>query len=83
MLSANDYQKAMDSQMACNLMALVNSLAEVLPRIKEESDGVTDMINTHPIVRMYAEQIMFLSAQCDYSHAYNVCDEKSKGGISK
>jgi len=80
MLTAKDYQAALDVQDACNLSGVVHSFAEVLPRIREEAND-TDKINRHPISVMYASKIAHLS-ECDVlrrvNHAYDVCKEKAK-----
>lgn len=74
-----DYQKAIHSQSACNVSGLVKSLAEVLDRIWEEAREQkkgTDFVNQHPITRLYAEQISFLSQSRDWIEAYKICEEK-------
>lgn len=64
-LRRSDYQRALDSQSACNLGAIVKALASVVDRIwateRAFKCGGTDWVNTHPIMRLYAEQISHLS----------------------
>jgi hypothetical protein len=63
MLTTKDYEFAMLSQGAVNLSGLVRSLAEVTERIWAEAHAKgqgTEYVNTHPIVRLYVEQITFL-----------------------
>ncbi len=76
-LTSKDYTDAIHSQNACNLSGIVHSLSRVLPAIWEDSNG-TEEVNNHPIVRMYAEQIAFLSSGIEYSNAYNICDCRAK-----
>jgi hypothetical protein len=71
-LTPRDYQTALDSQSACNLTGLVNSLLRVLPAIWAECDN-TDAVNNHPITRLYAEQIAHLSSDIEYQSAFSIC----------
>lgn len=80
----NIYQNALDSQTACNLLAVVNRFATDLKSIREmvaANNGGTDEINQHPVCRLYAEQIAHLSGagMCtnsgSYKEAYNLCQE--------
>jgi len=73
-LTKEDYERALLSQSACNLSGIVHGLSEVLPRIWEESNGTAET-NEHPIVRLYAEQIMHLSTRRDYFEADKLCRE--------
>jgi hypothetical protein len=64
MLTKRDYQYAIYAQSACNLSGIVNSFAEMLPRIWEEARAKgqgTEYVNCHPISRLFAEQIAHLS----------------------
>jgi hypothetical protein len=74
------YQMALVSQSACNLSGLVHSLAYSLELIWEEANEQgkgTDYVNSHPIVRLYLEQMSFL-CRSDYSESYRACLERSK-----
>ena len=74
------YEMALLSQGACNLSGLAHSLAEAMELIWEEAgeNGQgTDYVNTHPIVRLYLEQMNFL-CQMDYSESCRACLERSK-----
>lgn len=80
----NMYRKAILSQSACNVSGLVHDLANLMDEIwKEEKEvgGGTEFVNTHPVVRLFAEQISFLAVKennyRDYSEAYKICQEKS------
>ena len=79
-LTALDYKRAIDSQSACNLSGLVHSLAEVMPRITEVTNG-TEERNNHPIVRLYVAQMAYLSGGTDnhedYARAFSFCNEQS------
>lgn len=59
MITKHDYQKALDSQSACNLPALVKAWAEVQTRIAEECHSTYGR-NIHPINRLYLEQALYL-----------------------
>ncbi len=73
MLTKDDYQNALWSQDACNLSGIVRSFHLMLERVWEEARAKgegTDYVNSHPVSRLFAEQIMHLSKGCDYSDAY-------------
>ena|SRR5210317_1086581 len=70
--SQRDYQNAIHSQSACNLTGLINELSRVLPAIWAEC-GDTDAVNSHPIVKLYAEQIAHLSRDIEYPSAHSIC----------
>jgi hypothetical protein len=59
-LTIHDYQRALDVQSACNLTAVAHSYAGVMSKILANSKNTTEA-NRHPIARLYAEQISFLS----------------------
>ena len=74
------YEMALLSQSACNLSGLVHSLAEAMELLWEEANEQgkgTDYVNSHPIVRLYMEQMSFL-CRADYSASYRTCIERSK-----
>lgn len=74
------YEMALLSQSACNLSGLVHSLAYAVELIWEEARAQgqgTDYVNSHPIVRLYVEQMTFL-CKSDYSASYRACLERSK-----
>ena len=74
------YKMALLSQGACNLSGLAHSLAEAVELIWEEATEQgqgTDYVNSHPIVRLYVEQMSFL-CRADYSASYRICLERSK-----
>jgi hypothetical protein len=74
------YEMALLSQSASNLSGLVNSLAYAMELIWEEARNQgqgTDYVNTHPIVRLYVEQMSYL-CRADYWASYRTCIESSK-----
>jgi len=84
MLTKRDYQDALDVQSACNLSGVINSFVRVLERVRAEVQG-TDAINKHPICRLYAEQIIYLTGggssnnSESYNDAYVIAEQKSNG----
>jgi len=80
-LTANDYQAALDVQSACNLSGVVHSFSAVIKRVWDEANALgkgTDWVNSHPICRLYAEQIAYLASKTDYFDASKECREKAK-----
>lgn len=85
MVDKKEYQNALMVQGAANVSGVVYSLAKVLPKIWEEARELgrgTDYVNGHPIVRLYAEQIIYLSgggsgSSESYEWAYDIAEEKS------
>jgi hypothetical protein len=68
---------ALRVQDACNLQAIVRTLAEHLPAIAADG-GSTDAINHHPVVQLFMAKLMDLSglglADLDvYGPAYRAC----------
>ena len=80
-LTPKDYADAILVQDACNLSGVVHSLAELLPRIREEPDCTgTDFVNQHPIVVMYVNKLSSLSGAENglaFSTAYDECKKRS------
>lgn len=64
-----DYAMALQSQDAVNAFALINSLAEVAPRVRAVAPAGDDFIR-HPIVKLYLEQLYSLSG---YGSGYADC----------
>ena len=59
-LLKTDFENAIHSQSACNLSGLLYSFSDVMQRIRNEAklkNKGTDWINSHPICRLYAEQV--------------------------
>jgi hypothetical protein len=84
MLSKNHFQNAIDAQSAVNLSGITQSLSNTMPHIWEEARAAghgTEWVNKHPICRLYAEQICFLSGGGgtidgdSYRVAYNQVEE--------
>lgn len=81
-----EYQFALDSQMACNSSGLIKHLAGALDHIWEEARAKgqgTDYVNKHPIVVLYLEQLCHLSgvtlSHPAYDMSYNICKEEAEG----
>jgi len=84
MLTKKHFQQALDVQFACNLSGIVQSFSKTLDHIWEEARACghgTDWVNKHPICRLYAEQIAYLSGGGStmdgnsYREAYNTVEE--------
>lgn len=87
--SADDYRRALDAQHACNLSGIVRSFARVTEKLWAQAKALgkgTEFVNRHPISRLYAEQIAYLSSGAgvddheSYSAAYDVCTDAAEGG---
>ena len=79
------YQNALDVQSASNLSGVVLQFARDMRQINAEvraSGGGTDQVNTHPVCRLYAEQIAWLTgagaceSQATYRRAHDACQRK-------
>ena len=79
------YQNALHVQSASNLSGVVLQFARDMARINEEvraEGGGTDQANRHPVCRLYAEQIAWLTGagRCDshatYVRAHDACQRK-------
>src|SRR5688572_26104440 len=89
LLTRDDYQSAIDVQNACNLSGIVQSFAYAMPRIWNVARTLgygTDWVNTHPLCRMYANQIVFLSSATgigysDFRDASEFCNAVNSGTI--
>ena len=80
LLSKEDYQNAIDSQNACNLSGIVFEFAKAMQKICNEASKNghgTEWKNTHPIARLYAEQISFLTGKKDWMEAMNECEKNA------
>lgn len=58
MITAKDYQDAINVQNACNLAGPAQSLAEIIKRIETDS---TDSRNQHPIVKLFVYKMFILA----------------------
>ena len=79
LLSSHDYQCAVWSQNACNLSGIVFEFERIMHKICREAELFghgTEWKNTHPIARLYAEQIAHLTSARDYSDAARHCEER-------
>ena len=82
MLNKRDYQDAIYSQGAVNAGALVKSLAKSVDGMWDEARAQgkgADYVNTHPIMRLFAEQIGYLSSGRNYYDANTFCQEIADG----
>jgi len=88
-LTPHDYQMALHAQSACNLSGVVFEFAKAMQKICNESfeaGHATDWRNTHPIARLYAEQIAHLASgggmiqggAIDYGEAHAECEAPEK-----
>lgn len=85
----NIYRTALEVQDASNLSGVVYQFARDMKIICEEvrrnGDG-TDAVNHHPVCRLYAEQIAWLTGagSCSdnrsYRHAYEDCQRQAEEG---
>jgi hypothetical protein len=84
-MTMNMYQNALDAQSASNLSGVVLQFARDMRRINEEvraQGGGTDQANKHPVCRLYAEQIAWLTGAggCvdteTYRKAHDACRRK-------
>lgn len=74
------YKTALLSQGAVNVSGLVHSLSEMMGELRREArerGQGTDYVNRHPVVRLFAEQIMHLTCSRDYFEAHRICEEKA------
>lgn len=76
-------QSALDVQSACNLSGVARSFGEVMMALRAlpECTG-TEWANHHPVARLFAEQIVYLTGGNDfesYSKAYDACTELAAG----
>jgi len=73
-------EKALDIQSASNISGIIFSFADIMKRIckeRQKHNYGTDWVNKHPIVRMFAIQIVFLTDKVNYDKAYSICEKKS------
>lgn len=71
-------QTALDVQSACNLSGVVRSFAEITMWMRTDLHLGTDACNTHPVSRLFAEQISHLTGAGvgdheTYRKAYDEC----------
>lgn len=80
-------QAALDVQSAVNLSGVVRSFAEITSWMRTELKLDTRGCNQHPISRLFAEQITWLTVGVSivhdgenrYDKAYDWCDRTAKG----
>ena len=79
------YQNALDVQSASNLSGVVLQFARDMKQINEQvraAGGGTEQVNKHPVCRLYAEQIAWLTgAGCcgnsdTYRQAHDACGRR-------
>jgi hypothetical protein len=71
-------QSALDVQFACNLSGVVRTFAELVSWMRTDLHFDTPTCNTHPVCRLFAEQITYLTSgtsgdNVTYSVAYEWC----------
>jgi hypothetical protein len=74
-LNVNDYQHAMNSQSAPNVVAIVNHLHRTVMKMRKMP---TTELQNHPILKMYAVQLEYLTHKKSYAEASLECEDKSK-----
>jgi hypothetical protein len=81
------YKNALQVQDASNISGVVFQFAKDMLQILAEvrsTGGGTNQVNTHPVARMYAEQIAWLtkagtcSSHSTYRRALHLCQQKVK-----
>jgi len=78
-MEARFFKDALTVQDASNLSGVVFSFAEAMKAICQEAQQNnlgTDWKNNHPVARLFAEQIYFLTRGKDYFDATRECQEK-------
>lgn len=76
----NIYKLALQSQTACNLSGLAFDMKRIAEEIWKEEEvrkGGTQAFNNHPVMRLFAEQIYFLTQTRSWEEAYKICQEKA------
>ena len=83
----NIYRNALEAQNASNLSGVVFQFAKDMLQILAEvrsAGGGTNQVNKHPVARLYAEQIAWLSgagtcsSHSSYRRALDLCQQKAK-----
>ena len=72
-----DYEKAMTSQNACNASGLIHAMVEVTEKIWVEARLLgkgTEYVNSHPILRLYIEQLQHLNKTSYHDAHSHVAD---------
>lgn len=85
-LTVADYQTAIDAQAACSLSAIVRCLADMMPKIWQEArdSGMgTDWVNQHPICRLFAEQIWFLTGAASNMSEFRDAWDEAEAAITQ
>ena len=80
------YQNALNVQSASNLSGVVLQFARDMKRINEKvraAGGGTEQVNKHPVCRLYAEQIAWLTGAGSgdtetYRQAHDACRRKAE-----
>ena len=81
------YRNALEAQGASNLSGILFQFAKDMLQILAEvrsAGGGTNQVNTHPVARLYAEQIAWLagagtcSSHSSYRRAVALCQQKVK-----
>ncbi|MHA1972829.1 MAG: hypothetical protein ACTSW1_07545 [Candidatus Hodarchaeales archaeon] len=76
-LITQDYKNAITVQSGGNIVAIVNSLHRTIQRMK----GMGGLeLQGHPIIKLYATQLSFLTEVTDWQKAHDECERKEKEG---
>jgi len=60
-ISKHTWEQALHSQSACNLSGLAHFLVRVLDELRANGVNGTDVLNTHPVVRLIVAQMAHLA----------------------
>jgi hypothetical protein len=83
-LTKQDYLDAHMVQSACNLSGVVFSFAQVMEKICQDTASGNSKRNTHPICRVYAEQMLYLSGGgCGSTASYQRASEAIRKRIEQ
>lgn len=73
----NAFRLALLSQEASNVSGLMHSMPDFAKVIRADVEaGRWPEFNTHPIVRLLAEQLMWLSGKTTWQEAWSYCLER-------
>ena len=86
MVTKQDYKDALLVQDACNLSGVVFAFAQTMQRICDEAHAQgqgTAWRNNHPICRLFAEQILYLTGggagtPSTYFPAHDACEANAR-----
>lgn len=83
-LTLRDFENSLAVQDAPNLSGILRSFVDVLDRVRSDCNGSSDDAFRHPICRLYAEQVGFLTgAGCGNFDTYCEATEQVKAKIAE